>query len=380
MRAEWSTEYPDEKKRPFGDEVGEPTLPEYPPAYQPRATFGQSSYNAAESYPSYSSQHNLQDSRPPTTHLYSSSSPLPGPSRSSNANPPDAASSSNSGFLNKLKNLAPGVDPEKLLDPPPPCFYRAPPEISRVPFYPLAMLGFGSNLDKGFPTMPPPTHCNPHPFTVHDVNEEDWSTFLNHVKVAASLNGKDKLIAGVAPLGMGIGLAGLFVTKAIEKRMRNKKEEPVSIIVDNWNLYFFNPRRLNVTLAQGPRCISGSSENLPPDMQNLRPEQIERIAQDETQYDSSDSSDSESEEEMKHDHIQPMVDRRESRKEIKAVRKQEKRERKEERKEARRERKEEKKDRKRMRKEKRRDRRDVARMKVRLIVSYFEPIASYTYS
>lgn len=82
-------------------------------------------------------------------------------------------------------NLAgsPNQDP---LNPAPSAFTRPTPKnYAYLPFQAMTMLGIGSNLAGGFPTIPPPINpederqvgrANPqHPFVSHDVTEEDWS-------------------------------------------------------------------------------------------------------------------------------------------------------------------------------------------------------------
>ncbi|KAI0784102.1 hypothetical protein C8Q75DRAFT_810448 [Abortiporus biennis] len=298
---ESSTEYAylHEKTRP-AEVVLSATLSDYPPSYEDDAdppAPPPSTYTSP-------SQQSLR-ARGSPSHLYSPASPVAGPSQSSSTNTTPDPSNSNGvqAFFDKLKTLTPGVDPEKLLNPPPICFYRAPPEVPRTAFPPITTLGFGSKVDKGFLTMPPPTHLNPHPFALHDVNEEDWTTFLSHVKLAASLNGTDALIiiASFATWGIGIGFGGLtyFMTKGIQKHTRTKKEEFVAIVVDHWNSHFFNPRCLNITLARGKRCITGPAGSVPPDMEPTQPAQPQFVQElplpdetpNEAHYDSSDSSD-----------------------------------------------------------------------------------------
>jgi hypothetical protein len=37
------------------------------------------------------------------------------------------------------------------------------------------LIANGKNFDAGFPTLPPLSSTQPHPFTSHDVSEADWS-------------------------------------------------------------------------------------------------------------------------------------------------------------------------------------------------------------
>ncbi|KAL4252983.1 hypothetical protein ABKN59_003523 [Abortiporus biennis] len=327
---ESSTEYyHDEQKRPLGDASTSSRLetPEAPPSYESL----------------------LPSGRNAQTNMYSSASSIPGPSRSPNTDVPVASSSSSGGLFDKLKNIAPGVNPEKLLNPPPPCFHRKVQNVSQTPFSPMSMLGFGSKLNKGFPMLPPPTHIDPHPF-----------------QLAGSLNGTERLVqASAIPRNLPIvGLAvGLLVPKGIERRMLNNKEEPVSVIVDYWNSYFFHIRCLHVTLAQGQRCITGPTGSIPPDMEHLEPSQLAQHPPDE-QYDSSDSEDSEQVlGRMNQPHLGlQMNDRRQLRREMKAAQR-----------EVRRAWKQEMRELKRMQRHNVQTERDVRHLKVRLVVSHFQP-------
>lgn len=57
----------------------------------------------------------------------------------------------------------------------PAAFARVPPHhISYDSFKPLFLVANGKALEKGFPPVPPPSVVHPHPFTYHDVTENDW--------------------------------------------------------------------------------------------------------------------------------------------------------------------------------------------------------------
>ena len=45
-----------------------------------------------------------------------------------------------------------------------------------------------------------------HPFVSHDIVEEDWTRFLGDLGSVAKLSGANRVVAGVAPLAMGVGL------------------------------------------------------------------------------------------------------------------------------------------------------------------------------
>lgn len=116
--------------------------------------------------------------------------------------------SSSPSFLDKIRANS-GAKPSDLLDPPPPSFTRAASQnVSYAPFPPIASQSLGSNLDKGWPLVPPPSMTQPHPFATHDVQEEDWTRFLRDMKRAASLTTGNHLVSNLAPMAMGLGFYG----------------------------------------------------------------------------------------------------------------------------------------------------------------------------
>jgi hypothetical protein len=112
-----------------------------------------------------------------------------------------SASSSSSTF-----NVA-GTTAVNVLNPPPPCFTRRPPynPLMSATFPPCALLSIDSQLENGFPPLPPPSLLQPHPFTVHDVNEEDWLRLLNDIKATGKLSPMNRIVSNVAPLALGVG-------------------------------------------------------------------------------------------------------------------------------------------------------------------------------
>lgn len=96
-----------------------------------------------------------------------------------------------------------------LLDPPPPSFSRPPqPQFPYSPFPRCTAISLGKDLENGFPSLPPSSVVQPHPFVTHDVNEDDWLRFLGDIKKAGSSTPLNKLAAGGGPLGVGVGLMG----------------------------------------------------------------------------------------------------------------------------------------------------------------------------
>ena len=58
-------------------------------------------------------------------------------------------------------------------------FSRVPPENLTYPsFQPMFLVAQGKTLNKGFPSTPPLSSLNPHPFVSHDVTERDWIRYL----------------------------------------------------------------------------------------------------------------------------------------------------------------------------------------------------------
>ena len=123
---------------------------------------------------------------------------------------PELSGDNVKGFMGHVKNFAPGKSPTKLLDPPPECFARAPPPGPPYgPFPLLVLVSKGSTLDRGFPYAAPESPGGatiPHPFTEHDVNEQDWRRFLHDIRIAGSLSPMNRVVSGLAPLALGIGI------------------------------------------------------------------------------------------------------------------------------------------------------------------------------
>ncbi|KAI0699183.1 hypothetical protein C8T65DRAFT_710052 [Cerioporus squamosus] len=156
--------------------------------------------------------------------------------------------------MGHVKNFAPGKNPKTLLNPPPPSFGRPPAPGAPYSMFPaMVLIGKGSTLDRGFPYIPPDTPLVPHPFVTHDVNEQDWRRFLHDMRVAGSLSPMNRVVAGLAPLALGIGIIfGFFIVKGVDSLMKRTKKGPVSQLIDAWNHFFFHPRCIHIGLTQGP--------------------------------------------------------------------------------------------------------------------------------
>ena len=78
-------------------------------------------------------------------------------------------------------------------------------------FPPATLHAYSDDLEAdGFPKDPPTCACAPapHPFVTHDVNEEDWASFLDDVRSAGGLSPVNGLIAGAAPIAVRVGIIG----------------------------------------------------------------------------------------------------------------------------------------------------------------------------
>ncbi|GBE87346.1 hypothetical protein SCP_1100210 [Sparassis crispa] len=144
--------------------------------------------------------------------------PPQGPSRSSSAYGARSPSEKSS------PNSAPSPSPSAV-DAPSSFSRPAPSTIAYAPFRITAHEGFSVNLGHGFPVLPPPDS----PFADHDVVQNDWARFLTDIKRAGSLDG-------------------------VPVHMRNG---PVGELLDQWNRYFFHPRRMHVVLALGNTAYTG---------------------------------------------------------------------------------------------------------------------------
>jgi len=135
---------------------------------------------------------------------------------------------------------------------PAPSFSRQPsPNVPYTSFPLMYLTANGKHLDKGFPLVPPPTPVAPHPFVTHDVNEDDWHRFLNDVKKAGRLTGREQMAAATVPITTHMPLIGVLASSAMASRMKKEKVIPVRELINTWNHLFFHPRRMEVTLVKG---------------------------------------------------------------------------------------------------------------------------------
>jgi hypothetical protein len=175
--------------------------------------------------------------------------------------------------------------PRKPLDPPPPSFGRpAPqpsPQYTYAAFPPLTIFSKGDVIADGFdillPTPPPgaPSIQGPHPFALHDINEDDWRRFLEDLKIQGGLNGSDRLRSNLVPLALQVSTPiGFLLTRKMEKGAKSRKSGVVAELIDVWNQQFFGPRHMRVFLAKGVRIYN------PPTQQPLQPADWQYLPQD----------------------------------------------------------------------------------------------------
>ncbi|TFK52374.1 hypothetical protein OE88DRAFT_1644074 [Heliocybe sulcata] len=232
------------------------TTPQYPSAsYSAQAAGGQSLYTPPAPYSPPSGP------PPQMQHQDYTTDPYNLPSGQLQQTPPVKQQAFSMSSIIKIF-----AGPSNPLDPPPPSFSRQTPQWVTYEQFPMMVtLGLGKELGDGFAELPPPSALQPHPFQRHDVQEADWHRFLGDIKAAGKLTLGENIISNVAPMTMHIGLTGMLVTKAIENKQRQNKQDPCGMLVDAWNNYFFRPRRLEVVLAKGNMRISGNTDMGVPD-------------------------------------------------------------------------------------------------------------------
>lgn len=64
-------------------------------------------------------------------------------------------------------------------------------------FAPFSILSIDANLEHGFPGSKPSSRDHPHPFTTHDVKQEDWMKFLREVQDASKATVGDQVVNGL---------------------------------------------------------------------------------------------------------------------------------------------------------------------------------------
>ncbi|KIK97009.1 hypothetical protein PAXRUDRAFT_825344 [Paxillus rubicundulus Ve08.2h10] len=182
----------------------------------------------------------------------------------------------------------------------PPMWQRLPPAGPPYnQFPPMCLISNGKELSKGFPELPPPCELNQHPFSTHDINEEDWKRFLADIKKSGSLSAGQRIKSNVIPLAIGASFFGGFLmTHAIEKKMKAKNRTAAGDLIDHWNHFFFGPRRMEVVLCQASERLSGRHGAAP--VGDPKQQRMANGLRHRTSSDESSSSDSDSEDERRH--------------------------------------------------------------------------------
>ncbi|KAG2107224.1 uncharacterized protein F5147DRAFT_774445 [Suillus discolor] len=184
---------------------------------------------------------------------------------------------------------------------PPPMWQRQPPQRLRYDqFPPMCLISNKTELSKGFPEVAPPCQLRVHPFATHDILKEDWKRFLADIKKAGSLSAGQRIKSNaIPPITDASLIGGFLMTGGIEKRMKAKvnNRNAAGDIVDNWNQYFFGPRRMEAVLWQGSERLSGREGAAPlDDYSQLRTANgLRRRASSSLSSSSSSSSSSDSE-------------------------------------------------------------------------------------
>ncbi|KAF8520862.1 hypothetical protein BU17DRAFT_46174 [Hysterangium stoloniferum] len=158
--------------------------------------------------------------------------------------------------------------------PLPPHLQQGPPGIippAFTPFPPMQLFSQGKTLSKGFPILLPTCPVPVHPFAQRDVQEGDWTRFLEDLQIRGRLTGRQRITSIAVPLALNVGfIGGYFLSRGIERHMKRKKSKPVGELVDIWNENFFHSRRIHVILARGPENFSGNVDGPAPDYQGQR--------------------------------------------------------------------------------------------------------------
>ncbi|KAI0747167.1 hypothetical protein C8Q80DRAFT_1271946 [Daedaleopsis nitida] len=162
------------------------------------------------------------------------------------------------GLPRARENLAPGKSSVDLLKPPPACFQRWPSgDISPRPLSIMFVVREGSRTSS---YVAPESAVSPYSFVSRDVNEHD-------VRLAGSLSPMNKVVMGIAPFAIGIGILMAYL---VYKGLTDAKVDgPISEWMEYWNnmtssipsgrrtthelvSFFFHPRYMHVSLTQNP--------------------------------------------------------------------------------------------------------------------------------
>lgn len=137
-----------------------------------RNTAGRAESHAATQPPPYTSEGGSQfavDSRVQVVGSFSQLSPSPAPRAFASSPSTYGSATRTDGAPNSP------TTPPTILDASPPAFSRLPSQEAGYPTFPaIYLISNGKHITKGFPLVPPPSSNEYHPFTTHDVTQEDW--------------------------------------------------------------------------------------------------------------------------------------------------------------------------------------------------------------
>ncbi|CEH18394.1 Protein of unknown function DUF4646 [Ceraceosorus bombacis] len=95
----------------------------------------------------------------------------------------------------------------------------------------------------------------------HNVSIADWARFLEDIEVAGRLSGGQRILTDlVLPTTAHLGAAAFFVSRAIQRSMKRKKEPVVLGTIEEWAESFFAPRGLDVYVAQGQERLTSLAQ------------------------------------------------------------------------------------------------------------------------
>ncbi|KAI8582684.1 hypothetical protein K450DRAFT_226416 [Umbelopsis ramanniana AG] len=173
------------------------------------------------------------------------------PQEEDNQSPPEGSPTESKGFFRGL--FSKGQRKRDPLDPPPECFSR-PLDLpqEQMPFPAFEISCNGRLLDAGWPVEYPGEVL-----IAHDIQESEWTRFLEDLSLTARLKPRDRIVSHVIPMTLGVGLYGILISNAIRRIMKRGKANGVASVVDIWNACYFQIRGVKVTLMRGEKILSG---------------------------------------------------------------------------------------------------------------------------
>lgn len=141
-------------------------------------------------------------------------------------------------------------------------FARMPPmDVVYPSFSPMFLVAIGRTLDKGFPEASPPSNLNPHPFASHDVNEKDWTSFLQEARMVATLTEKQIRMSHL-PIVSAIPIVNELAFYGVKQILKHQNVSKVVDCIEKWNRHFFEQRKIRIVLMKGQVKVSGQREYL----------------------------------------------------------------------------------------------------------------------